>query len=136
MGELLTNSCAIRFVQLLDFLKQRRGLSYKRTLDQKRLDVFKLVLLGECGDIGKQYSPGYTNKRVADSECVSTRTSRWNVGGLLSLSELGNVRLEAIIEARAAALLVLVAYDWTGGARLAQDTTRHGAGDWAELTRS
>jgi hypothetical protein len=56
VGKLLTNRCAISLVELLNFFKESRRLRDKSAFDQKRLNVFELVLFGECRDIGEQFS--------------------------------------------------------------------------------
>jgi hypothetical protein len=53
VGKLLTNRCAISLVKLFDFFKESRRLRDKSAFDQKRLNVFELVLFGECRDIGE-----------------------------------------------------------------------------------
>jgi hypothetical protein len=76
VGKLLTNSCAISLVELLNFLEESRRLRDKSAFDQKRLNVFELVLFGECRDIGEQFSLRNADKWVANPARVSLRNSR------------------------------------------------------------
>jgi hypothetical protein len=71
VSKLLANRRTIRLVKLLNLLKESRRLRDKCALDQKRLNVFELMLLGECCDIREQFSLGDTDKRIADPARVS-----------------------------------------------------------------
>jgi hypothetical protein len=84
VGKLLTNRCAISLVEFPNFFKESRRLRDKSAFDQKRLNVFELVLFGECRDIGEQFSFRDADKWVANPACVSLRNSR-RLNALLSL---------------------------------------------------
>jgi hypothetical protein len=101
VGILLTNRCAISLVELLNFFKESRRLRDKSAFDQKRLNVFELVLFGECRDIGEQFSFRNADKWVANLSL--------NIG-----SQLSDARFAVGFEDRGAALLVLVGHDWIG----------------------
>ena len=111
------NGLAIGIVELLNLLKETRRLRDKRALDQKRLNVFEVVLLGERRDIREQLSLRDTDERIADSAYVSVRIGGWMVWcALLSLnigSQLGDASLAVVFNDRGAALLVLVGHNWT-----------------------
>ena len=122
------NGLAIGIVELLNLLKETRRLRDKRALDQKRLNVFEVVLLGERRDIREQLSLRDTDERIADSAYVSVRIGGWMVWcALLSLnigSQLGDASLAVVFNDRGAALLVLVGHNWTLLVRLAHCKTR------------